>query len=73
MCLFNKLFCFRLVDTRKMDIKLDSELEFVVQLAKCNMACHLDITELFLLLSGHETNRAGKTCGVAGSKQLLGI
>src|ERR1700730_11302319 len=87
MCLFDQLFCFCLVDARKMDIKLDRELKswqrislsirvicaLLVGLTECDMARYLNIAELFVLLVGHKTNRTGETCGVAGSKQLLGI
>src|ERR1700732_1052161 len=87
MCLFDELFCLCLVDARKMDIKPDRELKswqrisrptsvvggLFVDLTECDMACYLDITELFVLLVGHKTNRTGETCRVAGSKQLLGI
>ena len=71
--LFDEFFCLCLVDARKMDIKLDRELKFIVELTECDMTRYLDITELFVLLAGHKTNRTGETCGVAGSKQLLGI
>ena len=87
MRLFDELFCLCLVDARKMDIKPDRELKswqrisrptrvvrgFLVDLTECDMARYLDITELFVLLVGHKTNRTGETCRVAGSKQLLGI
>ena len=73
MCLFNEFFCLCLVDARKMDVKLDRELKFIVELTECDMARHLDISELFVLLVGNKTNRASKTRGVAGSEQLLGI
>jgi hypothetical protein len=73
MCLFDELFCFCLVDARKMHVKLDRELKFIVELAECDMARYLDITELLVLLVGHKTNRTGETCRVAGRKQLLRI
>jgi hypothetical protein len=73
ICLFNKLFCLCLIDARKMDIKLNRELKFIVELTKCDMARYLDITELFVLLVGHKTDRTGETCRVASSKQLLRI
>src|ERR1700730_2719664 len=87
MCLFDELFCLCLVDARKMDIKPDRELKswqrivrptsgvggLFVDLTECDMACYLDITELFVLLVGHKTDRTGETRRVAGSKQLLGI
>ena len=73
MCLFDELFCLRLVDARQMDIKLDRELKFIVELTESDMAGYLDITELFVLLVGHKTNCTGETRRVAGSKQLLGI
>ena len=87
MCLFDELFCLCLVDARKVDIKPDRELKswqrisrptgvvcgLLVDLTECDMARYLDLTELFVLLVRHETNRTGKTCRVAGSKQLLGI
>jgi len=73
MCLFDEFFCLCLVEARKMDIKPDRELKFIVELTECDMARYLDITELFVLLVGHKTNRTGETCRVAGSKQLLGI
>ena len=87
MRLFDELFCLCLVDTRKMDIKPDRELKsgqrisrptrvvcgLLVDLTECDMARHLNIAELFVLLVGHKTNRTGETCRVAGSKELLGI
>ena len=73
MCLFDELFCLCLVDARKMHVKLDRELKFIVELAECDMTRYLDITELLVLLVGHKTNRTGETCRVAGRKQLLRI
>src|SRR5712671_2412304 len=87
MCLFDQFFCFRLVDVWNMDIKLDREFKprqrisrsagviggFFVNLTECDTARDLDFTDFFVLLVSHKTNRPGETCGVAGSKQLLGI
>src|ERR1700693_532800 len=87
MCLLDQFFCLRLVDAREMDIQLDRQLKsrqrisrptrvvggLLVKLAEGDMGRYLDITEFFVLLVGHKTNRSGKTCRVAGSKQLLGI
>ena len=87
MCMFNEFFCLRLVDAWKMHIKLDRELKsgqrisrptrvvggLLVKLTECDMCRYLDITEFFVLLVGHKTNRPGETCRVSGSKQLLGI
>ena len=87
MRLFDELFCLGLVDARKMDIKPDRELKswqrislsiravsgILVGFTECDVARDLDVTELFVLLVGHKTNRTGETCRVAGSEQLLGI
>ena len=87
MRLFDELFCLGLIDARKMDIKPDRELKswqrislsiravggILVGFTECDVARDLDVTELFVLLVGHKTNRTGETCRVAGSKQLLGI
>jgi hypothetical protein len=74
MRLFDELFCLCLVDTRKMDIKPDRELKswqrisrpirvvcgLLVDLTECDMARHLNIAELFVLLVGHKTNRISR-------------
>ena len=87
MCLFDELFCLCLVDARKMDIKPDRELKswqrisrptsvvggLFVDLTECDMACYLDITELFVLLVGHKTNRPGAAAPEGELRHPLGI
>ena len=84
---FDELLCLCLIDAGKMDIQLDRERKswqrislpfgaiggLFVDLAEGDMGRDLDITEFFVLLIGHKTNRPGETGRVAGTKQLLGI
>jgi len=82
MGLFNEFLCLCLIDARDFNVELNRKSKswqrirrpirtvagVFLRLTERDMTRYLDLAELFVLLVGHKTDRAGEACRIAGSK-----